>query len=256
MASMAALLSLGVGLLGACADGAGSSDVSPASTMAGSLAPSQSAVPTAAPTSAADAGATSSPGPSAVPTEPTGVPGLDDGDEYCAVWAVYAGTLQAISVAQAFGDLTDLQVARLEIIAAPHLLQAVNGIAAHWPAALMTENPVALSDLIGPYDRRARKALQYLTDQGATDDDIAELTRLWDDALRGRDPNEAVIRVNGLTGELEELVDQAAAAFDAVLTPFSSDPSLDVSNVSTPLTDQYLADYCPDLASSGVGDPV
>ena len=57
-----------------------------------------------------------------VTTEPTGIPGLDDPDAFCAAWAVYSGTLQAIGVAQAFGNLTTAEVARLEVIAAARQL--------------------------------------------------------------------------------------------------------------------------------------
>lgn len=180
--------------------------------------------------------------------------GLDDPDVFCAAWAAYAGSLQAIAVAQAFGDLSSLEGARLEMIAASSLGRAVNRIGANWPAELNHERPVALADLIGPYDRRAQKARELLREMGATDDDLQALADVWMRAMRAQDPNDPVPAISGLSPRLEDIVSRAAVQFDAEVTPFQLDPSLDVTAVSTPLTDVYLADHCPDLASSGVGD--
>lgn len=184
------------------------------------------------------------------------MPGLDDADAYCASWAVYAGTLQAIAVANAFGDLSTMQITRLEMIAAARLASAVHGISANWPTELLVERSVVLTSFIGPFDRRAQKALQIMRDLGATDDDLQELAASWERALRRRVPEQPVIEVPTLSPHLEELVAQAAQQFDAAVTPFGQDPSLDVSAVPMPLTDVYLAQHCPDLASSGVGDQV
>lgn len=195
-------------------------------------------------------------GGTGVVTDPTGIAGLDDPDVYCGAWAVYAGSLQAIAVAQAFGDLPSVQVARLEMIAAPSLSAAVNRIAANWPEPLLTEMSVALTSLIGPYERRAQKAIQFMRDAGATEVDFDELRAVWERALRRLDPADPVIALGGLVAELDAIVVVAADRLDAALTPFADDPSLDTSAVSTPLTDSYLAANCPDLASSGIGDPV
>jgi len=187
-------------------------------------------------------------------TDPTGVQGLDDPDAFCAAWAAYAGSLQAIAVAQGFGDLSTLEGARLEMIAASSLGSAVNGIGANWPAELNPERSLALTALIGPYDRRAQKARELLREMGATDDDLEALADVWMRAMRTQDPNDPVPAISGLSPRLEDIVSRAAMKFDAQVTPFQLDPSLDVSAVATPLTDVYLADHCPDLASSGVGD--
>ena len=187
-------------------------------------------------------------------TDPTGVQGLDDPDAFCAAWAAYAGSLQAIAVAQGFGDLSSLEGARLEMIAASSLSRAVNGIGANWPAELNAERSIALSSLIGPYDRRAQKARELLMEMGATDDDLQALADVWLHALRTQAADDPVPAISGLSPRLEDIVSRAAMQFDAEVTPFQLDPSLEVSWVSTPLTDLYLADHCPDLASSGVGD--
>lgn len=221
-------------------------------TVAGSAgSPTDPSAPVGSPDTSAGDGT----GAGAV-TDPTGVAGLDDADVYCGAWAVYAGSLQAIAVAQAFGDLQSVQVARLELVAAPSLSAAVNGIAANWPEPLRTEMSVALTSLVGPYERRAQKAIQFMRDAGATEVDFDELRAVWERALRRLDPDDPVIAVGALPAELDSLVAVAVDRFDAALTPFAEDPSLDTSAVSTPLTDGYLAANCPDLASSGIGDPV
>jgi len=232
--------------------GAGASTV--AGTVAGSAgSPSDPSAPVGSPDTVAGDGTGVVTG---VVTDPTGVAGLDDADVYCGAWAVYAGSLQAIAVAQAFGDLPSVQVARLEMVAAPSLSAAVNGIAANWPEPLRTEMSVALTSLIGPYERRAQKAIQFMRDAGASEVDFDELRAVWERALRRLDPDDPVIAVGTLAAELDSIVAVAVDRFDAALTSFAEDPSLDTSAVSTPLTDSYLAANCPDLASSGIGDPV
>lgn len=213
--------------------------------------PASSSAPSSAP--ATDDGGGDSQPPS---TDGGGVPGLDDPDAYCASWAAYSGTLQAIGVAQAFGGLSSAEVARLEVVAAAALVDAVNGIGANWPSALLVERSDVLSNLVGPFGRRAQRALSMLMDAGATDIDLQQFTQLWDDALHARLPDEPVIALPPLSSELEDLVRTTTQRFDAAVTPFADDPSLNVSAVQTPLTKAYLAEQCPDLASSGVGDEV
>jgi hypothetical protein len=188
--------------------------------------------------------------------EPTGVPGIDDPDPFCAAWAVYSGTVQSIAIATAFGGLRSVEVARLEAISAASLVEAVGGIGSDWPAELMGERSVVLTDLIGPYERRAQKAVAALRDAGVTDDELAELAALWRTALAQREAAEPVIAVPPLSDILDAEVSAAAADFDAAVTPFANDPSLVVESVEVPLTDAYLSTTCPDLASSGVGDAI
>jgi len=184
------------------------------------------------------------------------VPGLDAADPFCSAWAVYSGTLQAIGVGGAFGGLTNAEVARLELLASPALSDAVGGIGNRWPSDLVSERTPVLADLIGPYNRRAAKAMDALRAAGVSDDELAQLRVVWLDALRTRSGEDPVITVAPLGGELEAKVQAAALAFDGSVTPFADDPSLQVGSVTTPLTDAYLAEHCPDLASSGVGDTI
>lgn len=194
--------------------------------------------------------------PSTLGPEPTGVAGLDDADPLCAAWAVYSGTVQSIGIAGAFGQVTSADIARLELVAAGAVADAIERIDAAWPASLSDEHDVVLDDLLGPFGRRAGKALDALHAAGVTDAEVAQLGDLWFDALRMRDPADPVIEVPELPAELSAKVDAAVAAFDAAITPFVSDPSLVLDGVDTPATDAYLAVQCPDLASSGVGDAV
>ncbi len=193
---------------------------------------------------------------STLPPEPKGVPGLDDEDPFCAAWASYSGTVQAIGVAVAFGTVPSQEVARLEVVAAAALVSAVNGIGSNWSNELVGERSLVLTDLLGPFLRRAEKALSAARDAGLDDYQIEQLAALWLDALRNRDNASPEIVLPALSSDLAPLVDAAAAAFDAAVTPFAEDPSLVTVGIDTPLTDAYLAEHCPDLASIGVGDAV
>ena len=193
---------------------------------------------------------------STVAPEPTGVPGIDDANPFCAAWAVYSGTVQSIGIANAFGDLSSMEVARIEVIAAASLVDSVGGIGSRWPSELVSERSIVLTDLVGPFDRRAQKAVAALREAGVTDDELAELTVVWMTALRERTAEDPVIAVPPLRDDLAAKVDAAAVALDASATPFADDPSLIVESVESPLTDAYLSATCPDLASSGVGDAI
>jgi hypothetical protein len=190
--------------------------------------------------------------------EPTGVPGLDAPDRFCAAWAGYAGTLQALSIAASFGGLSSASMAALELAAAPWLAKMVEQIDATWPAApadVAAEHDVAMDRKVGPYVRRADHAIAALRDAGLTDDELSVLSGAWQKALVERDPQAAVIDVPSV-GDLQQRVDVAAAAFDSATTPFAQDPSLTTTDAATPATDAYLAAHCPDLATSGVGDAI
>ena len=245
-------------LTSGCSDSSGSSSATETAADASiptSVAEGESTSPSAtdgeatAPSSAPDL-------PSTVGPEPTGVPGLDDSDPFCASWAVYSGTVQSIGIATAFGGLPTVEVARLEVIAAASLVESVGGIGSRWPAELVGERSVVLTDLVGPFERRAQKAIAALRDAGMSEEELAELAVIWLTGLRERTAEDPVIAVPPLRDDLAAKVDAAAAAFDASATPFADDPSLIVESVEVPLTDAYLSVTCPDLASSGVGDAI
>ena len=253
-----AAVMVGVLAVGACACSSSGDDAGSSQTTA--LGPTSTAV-----SQSTAAGATTTPsiptsdsalGGSTVAPEPTGVPGVDDEDEFCAGWARYSGTLQALGVASAFGGLTPVEMARLEVIAAPSLVVSAADIDATWPAELDDEREVVVDDLVGPFVRRSQKAIDALTAAGATEGDLDALRSAWLDALRARHGENPVIEVPAIPDDLAAIVDAAAAAFDASVTPFADDPSLVTESVEAPATDAYLAEHCPDLASSGVGDAI
>jgi hypothetical protein len=188
--------------------------------------------------------------------EPTGVPGLGSADAFCAAWAGYAGTLQALGIAASFGGLTSQRFAALELVAAPRLVDFGEAIGATWPQqpdALAAEKATVVEQRVGPHARRARKAVEALRAAGVTDAEIRALGEAWAGALGHRDPAAPVIDVP-LDDALQKKVDVAAAAYDSAVTPYPNDPSLVIQGVQSPTTDAYLASHCPELAASGVGD--
>ncbi|MGZ4671536.1 MAG: hypothetical protein ACXV8K_02630 [Ilumatobacteraceae bacterium] len=186
--------------------------------------------------------------------EPTGVPGLNASDPFCAAWAAYAGTLQALGVAGSFGNIDEAQFAALELASAPRLVDAAAQIDASWPPQLATEQATVVDQRIGPYVRRAQRGVEALKAAGVTAAELSALSSAWQQSLAERDPRVAVIELPAVPEALQAKVDAAGKAWNAAVTPFAKDPSLVSGGVATPETDQYLAAHCPDLASLGVGD--
>ena len=186
--------------------------------------------------------------------EPTGVPGLAAADPFCAAWAGYAGTLQALGVAASFGGLVADRLAALELTSAPRLVEFAASIDAGWPAELAAEQATVIDNRIGPYMRRAQRGVEALRSAGVGSTELTALSAAWQASLAERDPRVAVIELPSVASDLQDKIDAAARAFDNDVTPFAEDPSLSVENVQTPATDEYLSTHCPDLASSGVGD--
>ncbi len=182
------------------------------------------------------------------------MPGLTAVDPFCAAWAGYVGTLQALGIAGSFGDLPSEQFATLELTAAPRLIEVAAEIDASWPAELAAERFVVIDQRIGPYARRASRGVDALRAAGVTDAELAVLRSDWQSALLGRDPEAPVIEVPPVADDLQVKLGAAASAFDSVVTSYAQDPSLVVDGVATPATDAYLVTHCPDLVSSGVGD--
>jgi hypothetical protein len=227
----------------------------PAGPSAGS-APTTAGPTTGAVGSGEPAATITTTAPTAAVTEPTGVPGVDDADPWCAAWARYAGSLQVVSVAIAFGGIGDVDAARLELAAAPAVRAAIATIAASWPAALASEREAVLADLLGPFDRRAARAESALVAAGATDDDLAVLRDAWTAVLRARDPDVPTVELPALDAAVASRLAVAAEAFAAAATRFDRDPSLVTDTSAVPATRAALARECPDLASSGLGDAI
>ena len=187
-------------------------------------------------------------------TEPTGVPGLTAADPLCAAWAGYVGTVQALAVAAAFGTLNGEQLASLELTSAPYLVEAAATIEQSWPAELEPDRASVIENRIGPYARRAGRAVDALEGAGMTTAALSDLKAAWKSALATSDPRSPVIVVPPVSGQVQAQLDAAATAYANAATPFAQDPGLVVDSVDASLTDAYVGARCPDLATSGVGD--
>jgi hypothetical protein len=188
------------------------------------------------------------------PPEPTGVPGLDDEDPFCVAWVHYLASVQAISVAAAFGDLTPDELVAIELAAAPSITAAGQAIVTLLPEPLAAERDDIADRAIGPFVRRAQAGVDALVAAGATDADLDQARRAWSDALASRVPEDPVIAVRPLGGTLADVIVVAGRAFATDVSAFTDDPSLIVGDVPTPLLDTYLAEQCPAVADSGGGD--
>ncbi len=238
--------------------------------------PARSAPPTAAATSDADAvNATTDlslvdptpPATAAVPTDATppttgvgsvgtvatvtvvdlpdiGVPGLDSTDAFCASWSRFAGSFQVVAVTAAFGSGLPEQLASLEVAASPVVTDAYDALLANWPDELSSEADLVADDFLGPFARRLQEAENSLDSVGADQATIDAIGEAWVAGLAGRDPSTPEFTVD-LPDATWAVIDAAAADFSGRLVPFSSDPSL-VTDVDTPLTNDYLAVSCPD----------
>ncbi len=194
------------------------------------------------------------PPPTAVSVPETGVPGLDDDDAFCAAWARFGGSFQVVAVHAAFGDGTAESTARYELIAAPTVVEAYEAMRATWPDELASEFDVAIDRRFGPLAARIGSGLTVLSDAGLDDAAAAELRDAWLAALATRDALAADLPVE-LSEATSVLVDGAVGDYLAVVGPWADDTTL-VTDVATPLTDEYLATACPDqgaLAGQEVG---
>lgn len=183
------------------------------------------------------------------------MPGIGAADEFCAAWARYGGTVQIVAVAVNFGELDPMAAARLELESAPTLVEAVAQIESTWPTEIAGERDVAVDSYLGPYARRAGKAVQALDGAGVDAAGQAQLRDAWAQVLATRNPDEPTVTVD-LPADLAAEVDAGATAFDAGVTPWGADPSLQANLDDIPETKAYLAAHCADLASIGLGDDI
>ena len=240
------------------------------SVAAGSPAetPAPSTVPQAAPATASTSAAVtpaSSAAPATVPIASVtqvpevaeiGVPGLDSDDAFCASWSRFAGSFQVVAVTAAFGSGPPEQPASLETAAAPTVTSSYRELLANWPTELETEVELVADEFLGPFARRLEDARSALTEVGADQATVDEIAAAWVEGLARRDPSSPEFVVD-LPDATWEVIDEAARTFAARRVAFGADPSL-VTNVSTPLTEEYLSRSCPDrgtLAGREVDPP-
>lgn len=188
--------------------------------------------------------------PTTSPTSSLPVPGsVHVPVGFCPGWDAYGATLLALAAAPDAAE-----AARREVVAAAALVDAVETIGDQWPSALVGERSLVLADVVGPYLRRARKALAALADAGATTDDVGQLALAWREALLRRsadDPGSLEwIGSVAVPASLRATVASAADLLVARLPSFADDPTLPgrralVGSIDTPRTDDYLAANCP-----------
>ncbi len=184
----------------------------------------------------------------------TGTPGLEADEEFCRAWSAFAGSFQLVAVAAAFGPGDPLELARVEIIAAPTVADAAQLLRAEFPAELADEFEIFSVGLIGPFARRAELALAALDTTGIPATDLDALRISWLDVLRQRSID-LIVPEPVLEMRLETLVDQAAGRF-AAEQPFFSDDATLTSEAEVPLTLGYLQARCPDRGELGGIDVV
>jgi hypothetical protein len=187
------------------------------------------------------------------PTVPeVGVPGLESTDALCQAWSRFGGSFQVVAVAAAFGEGGPAAAAEVEVTAAPTVTRAYGDLLAAWPAELAAERDVVADDYLGPFARRAQRALDALIAAGATAVDLDAIAAAWEAALAERDPDDPALEV-ALDDRLDAIVRTAAADVAASAPPIPEDPEL-VVNAATPATDAYIESTCPDQGTLA-GEP-
>ncbi len=184
----------------------------------------------------------------------TGVPGLDSDDAFCRSWSEFAGTFQALALSASLA-VDPSQWARPEVAAASTIVAAVAGLHEHLPDELEPEREALAVGLVGPLERRADEAIVALTAAGLTEAEIAAVGTVWLATLAAAGLDEPIGDVV-LDPEVADRFDGAVAAFAATRPSIVEDPTL-ITDSSTPLTFEYLAEHCPDqgvLAGNDVVD--
>jgi len=187
-----------------------------------------------------------------LPTVPeTGVPGLDSADLFCRSWSEFAGTFQALALASSFA--TEISAHRAEVVASGAIVAAVAGLGEHLPAELEGERVALTVDLVGPMERRAVRAYTSLQG-GLSIEQLDELAEIWLTALAAAGVDEPDIQLD-IPEDLALVVDGVAHASSQAVPLIRDDPSL-VTDASTPLTDAYIVDNCPDQGTLGGNDVI
>ena len=174
-----------------------------------------------------------------IPVVPeTGVPGIDSADAICRAWSEFAGNFQAVGLISAVGDPAN--ALRVEVFAAPTVVDAVLALDAHLPAELEDERGALIADFAGPFFARASVAEGQLDVDVRDDVAAAWITQLSEIGID--DPFLEVV----LPASVEpSLFTGAVAVFGTQFPPIVEDPSL-ITDVQIPLTEAYLRSNCPD----------
>lgn len=179
-------------------------------------------------------------------------------DEFCGGWDAYGATLLALTA-----GADSAGTAELEVVSAAALVDAIGQIGARWPAELVGERSIVLSDVVGPYLRRAQKALDALDGAGASADDVRVLALAWREARAsgpgpstGQSPDPlAWVGELQVPAGVRGLVDAAVERFTSRVPPFATDPTLPgrralVQSDSAPRTEAFLSANCPGVGAT------
>jgi len=186
-----------------------------------------------------------------VPEE--GVPGIDSENAFCRGWGEFAGSFQALALVASF-ETDPVAAARLEVIAAAAVISAAQDLADALPDEVDFERDEFVDGVIGPFARRATRALDELGVAGLSSTEFDQLGDVWLAALTdaGVDDPEIVVVV---PVDLASRVDVATAGFVAEVPRIVDDPSL-ITAASAPTTFNYLAENCPDQGILGGNDAI
>ena len=203
------------------------------------------AMTTSTTTSATSATMDSAPPSSAGETIATvpdqGVPGIDSEDPFCRAWSEFAGSFQALAFAAA---LDAASATEREVLAAAAVVDAAGTLDATFPDQIVAERELFVDQVIGPFARRAARAVAELRIAGLDDDDLARLAVGWLSALAATDADGSEVTVEA-PPDLADAVAAAATTFAEDVPPIVADPSL-VTDADAPATLGYLAEQCPD----------
>ena len=128
-------------------------------------------LPTSPPSSPATVGETIA----TVPEQ--AVPGIDSEDPFCRAWSEFAGSYQTLTFASIVAA-DPLVGARLEVIAAGAVVSAAQALDEAFPDEIAGERERFVVDVIGPFARRAARAVDELRAVGLADD-VELLGRAW-----------------------------------------------------------------------------
>lgn len=180
----------------------------------------------------------------------TGVPGIDSDDAFCRAWSEFAGSFQLLGLVSAVGDPDDAR--RLEVLAAPTILDAVAALDEHLPATLVDERDAFVDAFAGPMARRALVATGELTRVGI---DPAALEEAWLEGLVAAGVDDPAPSISLPTDVDAVAFADAVDATAELLVPIVEDLDL-VTDVDVSATLAYIDETCPDQGTLGGNDIV
>lgn len=190
---------------------------------------------------------------------PDGVAEVDSSDALCREVARLAGTSSLLDVSLSFGEMSEDDAWRVELIAAPVVAASIDALESALSDAasgVSVDDAAAMrSAFIEPRADRADAAISALRAAGADDADVAELVSLWLDVLRTDDQLDPAIAVPNLSPRLDQLIADATEILADQAVPYLEDERL-LSTARVPSLERHLGDVCPEVLGLFVGDAV